>query len=93
MEDDQGNPIREHNQISEELTNYYNNLLTKTKDDREETIKKITKHIPSLLTQKQNEALMRPITQEEVGQAVKEMLEYWLLSLMSTLVMGFGPQD
>jgi hypothetical protein len=22
-----------------------------------------------------------------------DLLEYWLLSLMSTLVMGFGPQD
>jgi hypothetical protein len=34
---------------------------------------KITRHIPSLVTQEQNEALMRPITQEEVDHAVKEM--------------------
>jgi hypothetical protein len=27
------------------------------------------------------------------GELVDIMLEDWLLSLMSTLVMGFGPQD
>jgi hypothetical protein len=37
------------------------------------TILKITRHIPSLVAQEQNEALTRPITKEEVNQAVKEM--------------------
>jgi hypothetical protein len=73
LEDAQGNPIREHNRIVEELTNYYKDLLTETIDDRMPTIDKITRHIPSLVTLEQNEALMRPITQEEVDQAVKEM--------------------
>jgi hypothetical protein len=73
LEDAQGNPIREHNQIAQELTNYYKDLLTETNDDREATIKKITRHIPSLVTQEQNEALMRPITQEEVDHVVKEI--------------------
>jgi hypothetical protein len=36
-------------------------------------IHKITRNIPSLVTQEHNEALTRPITQEEVDQAVKEM--------------------
>ena len=39
----------------------------------EEAIQKITRCIPSLVTQEKNEALMRPITQEEVDQAVKTM--------------------
>jgi hypothetical protein len=73
LEDAQGNPIREHNQIVEELTNYYKDLLTETNDDRASTIDKITRHIPSLVTQEHNEALMRPITQEEVDHAVKEI--------------------
>jgi hypothetical protein len=73
LEDAQGNPIREHNQIVEELTNYYKELLTETNVDRKATIEKITRHIPTLVTQEKNEALMRPITQEEVDHAVKEM--------------------
>jgi hypothetical protein len=40
LEDAQGNPIREHNKIVEELTNYYKDLLTKTIDDRAPTIEK-----------------------------------------------------
>jgi exonuclease III len=73
LEDAQGNPIREHNRIAEELTNYYKDLLTETNDDRMPAINKITRNIPSLITQEHNEALTRPITQEEVDQAVKEM--------------------
>jgi hypothetical protein len=30
---------------------------------------------------------------KRIEKALKELLEDWLLSLMSTLVMGFGPQD
>jgi hypothetical protein len=73
LEDGQGNPIRDHASIAEELTNYYKYLLTEPIKDRMPTIHKITRHIPSLVTQEQNEALTRPITQEEVDQAVKEM--------------------
>lgn len=35
-------------------------------------IRKITRHIPNLITQEQNEALMRPITMEEVDLAMQE---------------------
>jgi hypothetical protein len=73
LEDAQGNPIREHTQIAEELNTYYKELLTETNEDRKEAIQRITRHIPSLVTPEKNEALMRPITQEEVDQAVKGM--------------------
>jgi len=73
LEDAQGNPIREHNFIVEELNTYYKDLLTKTNENREDAIQKITRHIPSLVTQEKNEALMRPITQEEVDHVVKEI--------------------
>jgi hypothetical protein len=73
LEDAQGNPIRDHDRIAEELINYYKDLLTEPIDDRMPTIHKITRNIPSLVTQEHNEALTRPITQEEVDQAVKEM--------------------
>jgi hypothetical protein len=53
--------------------NYYKDLLMEPLRDRMSAISKITRHIPSLITKEQNETLMRPITQEEVDQAVKEM--------------------
>jgi hypothetical protein len=62
LEDSQGNPIREHTQIAEELNTYYKELLTETNEDMKEAIQRITKHIPSLVTQEHNDALMRPIT-------------------------------
>jgi hypothetical protein len=73
LEDAQGIPIREHDQIVEELNTYYKYLLTETIENREEAIQKITNHIPSLVTPEQNEALLCPITQAEVDLAVKEM--------------------
>jgi len=49
LEDSQGNPIRKHNRITEELTNYYKDLLTETIYDKMPTMRKITRHIPTLI--------------------------------------------
>jgi hypothetical protein len=38
-----------------------------------QAINRVTQHIPALITPEQNQALMRPIMQEEVDQEVKEM--------------------
>jgi len=73
LEDSQGNPVREHSKIKAELINYYQDLLTETKEDRTTTIQRVTRHIPSLVTFEQNTALTRSITQEEVDQAIKTM--------------------
>jgi len=71
LEDDQGIPIRDHDQIAEELKSFYKDLLTETNMNREEAIQKITKHIPQLITFEQNRALIRLITQSEVDSALK----------------------
>jgi hypothetical protein len=73
LEDAQGNLLREHSRIEEELTRHYQNLMTETGQNREEAIARVTSHIPSLVTPEQNAALTRPITQEEVDQAAKDM--------------------
>jgi hypothetical protein len=72
-QDAKGNTIREHTQIIEELNTYYKDLLTKTNRDRTTAIRRVTRHIPSLVALEQNEVLMRPITQEEVDHVVKGM--------------------
>jgi hypothetical protein len=73
LEDGQGNIVREHSKIEAELINFYRDLLTETQEDRTEAIQRITRHIPTLVTPEQNAALTRPITQEEVDQAVRDM--------------------
>lgn len=73
LEDEQGNLIRERAHIEEELNRHYQNLLTENKEDKNEAITRVTSHIPSLITPEQNAALIRPITQEEVDQVVKDM--------------------
>jgi hypothetical protein len=56
----------EHEEMEDELVNYYTNLLSEPILDRSQAINKITQHIPNLITHEQNEALMRPISMEEV---------------------------
>jgi hypothetical protein len=73
LEDSQGNPIKEHSKIEAELLRYYQDLLKEPVSDRSEAIRRVTAHIPALITQEKNAALTRPITQEEVDQAVKAM--------------------
>jgi exonuclease III len=73
LEDSQGNLTRDHTKIEEELLRYYQDLLTEPQQDRTAAIRRVTEHIPALVTPEQNAALTRPITQEEVDQVVKEM--------------------
>ena len=73
LEDSQGNLTREHSKIEEELVKYYQYLLTEPQKERTEAIRRVTGHIPTLVAPEQNAALTRPITQEEVDQAVKTM--------------------
>jgi hypothetical protein len=50
----------------------------------------INSHLPKHMI------LFKPRKMDEAcvhEQYLENMLEYWLLSLMSTLVMGFGQQD
>jgi hypothetical protein len=41
--------------------------------NRKEEILKIAQHIPKMINENHNEALMRPVTMEEVEQVIREM--------------------
>jgi len=73
LEDSQGNLTRDHTKIEEELLRYYQDLLTEPQQNRTTAIRRVTEHIPTLVTSEQNVALTCPITQEEVDQVVREM--------------------
>jgi len=63
--------IQQHADMEKELLSYYQNLLTKPSADCSRAIDSILKNIPKEVTKEKNEALMRPITQEEVDQSLK----------------------
>ena len=57
LEDGQGNLIKDHSKIEERLLQYYQDLLTEPPQDRTDAIRKVTRHIPTLVTPEQNAAL------------------------------------
>ena len=69
---DEGDVVHSHEDMEATLIEYFQNLLTKPPVDRLEAINKVTQHVPSLVTPKQNAAFLRPITIEEVDQALQE---------------------
>jgi hypothetical protein len=54
------------------MLSYYKNLLAEPPVDRSRAIDSILKNIPKEVTKEKNEALMRPITQEEVDQSLRD---------------------
>jgi hypothetical protein len=54
------------------MLSYYKNLLMEPPTDCSQAINSILKNIPKEVTKEKNEALMRPITQEEVDQSLKD---------------------
>ena len=71
----QGEVIQSKNQIQEELINYFQDLLTEPEPNKREAIWKITQHIPHMVSDEQNVALLWPISKEEVDKAMMQTLE------------------
>lgn len=55
------------------MVRFYRDLLSETFPNRSVAIRKITRCFPRLVSTDHNDGLMRPITLEEVEQAVMEM--------------------
>jgi hypothetical protein len=69
----QGNKLSNHQDIQSELLQYYKTLMQEPQLNRKDAIKNITQHIPKMINENHNEALMRPVTMEEVEQVIWEM--------------------
>jgi hypothetical protein len=69
----QGNTMLTYQEIMHELTNFYKYLLSELEVDHTSAIEKVTQNIPTIITQEHNEALMTPITQEEVDHDIQEL--------------------
>jgi hypothetical protein len=67
-----GETLHSHADLETNLIDYFQNLLTEPIPDRQATIHKITRHVPSLVTHYHNIALLWPFTIEEVDKALQE---------------------
>ena len=65
--------IEKNEDIKQELVSFYHNLLTKSTPNRVEAIHLVTEHIPRIITEDQNNTLMRHITLQEVEPVIDEM--------------------
>lgn len=66
------------------MVQHFQRITTEPQVDRSITIQKITRHIPRALTVEHNQNLNKPISIEEVTQAVQEMPNTKLLALMDS---------
>jgi hypothetical protein len=63
----------DHDGLEQELVKYYKDLLTEPCPDRSTTIQQNNSTYSFPITKEQNEALLRPISIEEVDQVIKDM--------------------
>ena len=68
-----GNKVYQHHEMEGFLVRHFQDMVTEPINNKEAAIRRITSHIPSLVSQDQNLALMRSITFEEVEDVVKNI--------------------
>jgi len=55
------------------LTDYFSDILSESDVDRDPAISKVIAHIPRKITGAQNDLLIRPVTMEELDEALRSM--------------------
>eukprot|EP00253_Pinus_taeda_P014528 PITA_14528 len=73
MKNKDGEPLKNHHDISALLRDHFNSIAQEPHLDREEAIKELLKAIPKSINSDQNWALCREITLGEVEEAVNSM--------------------
>ena len=62
-----------HEEIKSMLVQHFQGIEKETTANREHFIRDLTRHIPRLVSREDNFNLNKPVTEEEVNEAVKEM--------------------
>lgn len=73
LKDQQGNRLTQKDEMENLLVQHFKGLLTEPNVKREGKIRKISQHIPNLVSRDQNLALLRVITKAEVEEVIKNM--------------------
>ena len=69
----QGGMLQTTEEIEQELTHYYKDLLTEPSVNIAPAINQVLQHIPSIISQEQNFSLTQDISPTEVEEAVMVM--------------------
>ena len=69
----QGERLEDHADIEKELKGYFNTILQEPEGDRNQAIQIVTQHIPKIITDDHNTMLLKPITLQEVEQAMAQL--------------------
>ena len=72
---DSGDTLEDHQDISNELTHHFSQLLSEPNHNRLEEISKVTHYIPPLVNSNHSHSLMQPISLQEVEVAMKQMVD------------------
>eukprot|EP00253_Pinus_taeda_P021095 PITA_21095 len=70
-----GEKLERHEEIEAKLRNHFNQILQEPEGDRRTTIEKITNNVPRIVKEEHNELLLRPITPQEVDEAMFQLKE------------------
>jgi hypothetical protein len=73
IRDQDGIERESHKDIETTLVNHFHGISQEPNQDRTEAIQRIIHHIPCLVTEEQNNHMNKPITKEEIDQALQEM--------------------
>eukprot|EP00253_Pinus_taeda_P026720 PITA_26720 len=75
LQNQHGARVEEHKEIEQTLLSHFQQVHREPAGDRQREIGKITSNIPKLVTEEQNELLMRPIQPQEVDEAMAQLKE------------------
>jgi len=70
-----GARAEQHEEIEEEFLNHFKQVHLEPNADRQPVIEIITHNVPKLITEEQNELLLRPILSQEVDTAMSQLKE------------------
>ena len=68
-----GSRIETRQEIEEELTQHFSEILSEDRDNRGEDIERITRLIPRSVTRENNEMLIKLVTMQELEEAFNQM--------------------
>ena len=73
IRDEASKELESHKEIEKSLVQHFQDIAKEPEVDRSKAIQRILRHIPILVVEEHNQNLRKPITPEEVDQAVQEM--------------------
>jgi len=73
IKDKEGHLHNFHEEIETVLVQHFQRIAKQSTADRDHFIRDLVRHIPRLISREDNFNLNRPVTEEEVTEAIKEI--------------------